>query len=127
MTFSAARSRSRVLTPGRILAASRLIVLTRMSPVAAMRSISSGVFLMITVLRAYSGALEILLQPEGGDHGPNVVMDIGRLAGAIDPAQKAPLVVIVDHGGGFLVVHPQPVLNHIGLVIVALDQPRAVL
>ena len=48
MNCSAACVELAVVTPGRILPASRFIVRTRMAPAAAIRSISSGVFLMIT-------------------------------------------------------------------------------
>ena len=47
MNRSAAWSSSWVVTPGRILPASRFIVRTRIAPAAAIRSICSGLFLMI--------------------------------------------------------------------------------
>src|SRR3982074_1782665 len=74
MNFSAASSSSRVLTPGRIFPASRFIVLTRITRAAAIWSISSGLFLMII------GRSDVLFQPERGDHRPDVIVDLGRIA-----------------------------------------------
>src|SRR5581483_4061734 len=119
MNFSAAWSSSAVVTPGRIFPASRLMVLTRIAPAAAIRSISCGVFLMITS--------DVLFEAKGGDHRPDVIVYFGRRPRAIDPAHKALLVVVVDQRRGLLVVDPQPILDHVGLVIVTLNESRAVL
>src|SRR5437588_10366942 len=102
MNFSAAWSSSRVVTPGRTFPAMRFIVLTRMAPAAAIRSISSGVFLMIKS--------HVFLEPQGGDHRPDVVVHLGGVAGAVDPAQDALLVVVLGHRLGLLVVDVQAVL-----------------
>src|SRR5205807_2920278 len=121
MNLSAAVSSSPVVTPGLILEANRFIVRTRIEPAAAMRSISSSVFLMIT---RWARRLEVFLEAQGGDDGPNVVVDVGRIPGAIDPPHQPPLVVVADHGLGLVVVDPEPVLDHLRLVIVALHEPR---
>src|SRR5579875_3813300 len=127
MNFSAAWSSSPVLTPGRILPASRFIVLTRMSPAAAIRSISSGLFLMITACSETVGRLDVILQPQGRDHGSDVVVHLGLLARPVDAAHQPPLVVVVDERLCLIMVDAQPVLDDLWLVVVALDQPRAVL
>src|SRR5690349_6227020 len=116
MNFSAARSSSSVVTPGRILPASRSMVRTSTSPAAAMRSISSGLFLMII-------RLHVLLEPQGGDHRPDVVVDIGLIPRPVDPAQQPLVVVVVDHRRGLGVVDVQAVADDVGLVVVTLDEP----
>src|ERR1035437_9570015 len=125
MNFSAAWPSSRVLTPGRILPASRFTVLTRMSPAAAIRSISSGVFLMIT--RSPGGPSNILLEAQRRDHRADVVVDLRGLAGSVDPAQQTLLVVVAHQRLGLLLVYAQPIADNLGLVVIAGDTPRAVL
>src|SRR3954451_1992619 len=123
MNFSAASSRSAVVTPSRTFAASSSRVLTRISPAAAMRSISSGVFLTITArLR-----LELVLEPERGDRRADVVVDLGRRAGAVEASQQAALLVERDELGRLVVVDPQALADGLGLVVVALRQLGAVL
>src|SRR5437588_3578739 len=107
MNFSAAWSRSPVVTPGRIFPASRFIVLTRMVPATAIRSISSGVFLMINS--------DVFLEAKGGDDRADVVVNLGGRTGSVDPPQQAVLVVVLDQRLGVLVVDVQPVLDHVGL------------
>src|ERR1035438_3621318 len=87
MNLSAAWSSSRVLTPGRTFPASRFIVLTRMPPAAAMRSISSGLFLMITCTAPPKS--DVLLQPKRRDHRADVTVYLGGLARPVDPAHQA--------------------------------------
>src|SRR4051794_32418912 len=122
MNFSAASSSSPVVTPGLIFPATRFIVLTRIAPAAAIRSISSGVFLMITC-----APLDIFLEAKRRNHRPDVVVNLGRLARAVDPPHQPPLVVVLDERLGLVVVDLEAVANDLGLVVVALDQPRAVL
>src|SRR5947209_17344506 len=122
MNFSAARSRSAVVVPGRILPATRFIVLTRIAPAAAIRSISSGVFLMITW-----APLDIFLETKRRNHRPDVVVNFGRLTRAVDPPHQSLLVVVLDERLGLVVVDLKAVADDLGLVVVALDQPRAVL
>src|ERR1700758_1411229 len=104
MNFSAALSSSLVVTPCRTLPASRFIVLTRIAPAAAIRSISSGVFLMINARRLPGEvggkllALHVVFETERRDHGPDVVMHIGRTARPVDPAHQPLGVVVVDQG-----------------------------
>src|ERR1700750_3193319 len=105
MNFSAASSSSRVVTPGRTFPANRFSVLTSTAPAAAIRAISSGLFLMITTT-----SLEVVLEPESRDHGADVVVDLGRVAGAVDPPHHALLVEVVDQRGGLVVVHAQAIL-----------------
>src|SRR5579862_251372 len=125
MNFSAAASSSWVLTPGRTLPARRFIVRTRMSPAAAMRSISSGVFLMIigaSVLpwpgssaqrssqRESRSDSHVLLQAQRGDHRADVIVDLRLLPRAVDPPHQPLLVVVVDQRLGLVVVDPQALL-----------------
>src|ERR1700748_3520934 len=112
MNFSAVSSSSRVVTPGRTFPASRFRVLTRTAPAAAIRSISSGLFLMITTT-----SLEVVLEPESGDHGADVIVHLGRIARAVDPPHHALLVEVVDQRGGLVVVHAQTVLDDVGIVV----------
>src|SRR5579875_1790046 len=131
MNLSAAASSSWVETPGRIFPASRFIVRTSTAPAAAMRSISWGLFLMITtsVLALFGpgGGSDVLFKPQRGDHGPDVVVHVGRAAGSVDPAHESLPIVEVDQGLGLLVIDAQAVAHDVGLVVVALDEPRAVL
>ena len=83
MNFSAAASSSPVVTPGRILPASRSIVLTRMAPAAAILSISAGDFLMII------GASESFFEAERGERRADVVVDLHLVARAVEAAQQA--------------------------------------
>src|SRR6476469_4180089 len=117
MNFSAASSSSRVVMPGRTFPASRFRVLTRTAPAAAIRSISSGLFLMIT-----RPSLEVVLEPQSRDHRTDVIVDLGRVARAVDPPHHALLVEVVDQRGGLLVVNAQAVLDDLGIVVVAADQ-----
>ena len=63
-----------------------------------------------------------LLQPQGGDHGADVIVDLSWGAGAVNTSQQAALVVEVDQRGGLVVIDLQPVLDDLGLVVVALNQ-----
>src|SRR5581483_8296566 len=99
MNFSAAWSSSAVVTPGRIFPASRLMVLTRIAPAAAMRSISCGVFLMITS--------DVLFEAKRGDHRADVIVHVGRRPGSVDAAHQSLVVVVVDQRCRLLVVDAQ--------------------
>src|SRR5579872_2952716 len=136
MKRSAAWSSSCVLTPWRTLPASRFMVLTRIAPAAAMRSTSSGLFLMITTAPVRNPSQcesrsdshsHVVLQAQGRDHGADVVVDLGLIACPVDAAHQALGVVVVDQRLGLVVVDLQSPLDHVGLVVVALDQARAVL
>src|SRR5579875_2083494 len=134
MNRSAARSSSAVLTPGRIFAASRFIARARICPAAAIRSISWGLFLMITARPSPRRSQElrprrshVLLEAQRRDHRTDMVMHLAGAARAVDPAQQPALVVVLDQRLGLLVVDRQPSAHHLGLVVIALDQARAVL
>src|SRR5918912_2235049 len=114
MKRSAARSRSAVVTPGRILPARRAIVFTRMAPAAAIFSISAGVFLTIMTKR-----LQALFEAQRRQRGADVVVDLHLVARAVEAAQQAPVVVVVDQRLGLLVVGLEPLPDDLGAVVVA--------
>src|SRR5450755_285762 len=102
MNRSAASSSSLVVTPGRTLPCSRFIVRTSTAPAAAIRSISSGDFLMIIFdLRLVTRpcprrvVLDVLFEPQRGDHRTDVAVHVGRFTSAVDPAQQPALIVVV--------------------------------
>src|SRR3954449_9099696 len=125
MNFSAASSRSAVVTPSRTLLSSSPSVRTRISPAAAMRSISSGVFLTITALLRLE--LELVFETERGDRRADVVVDLGRRAGAVEAPEQAALLVEGNQLGRLVVVDAEALAHRLGLVVVALDELRAVL
>src|ERR1700685_1266399 len=102
MNFSAAWSSSRVDTPERILPASRFIVLTRIAPDAAICSISAGLFFRIIGPRSSY----VVFEPQRCDHRTDVVMNLRRAAGTVDPPHQALLVVVVHEWLRLCVVHP---------------------
>src|SRR3954470_7819701 len=104
MNFSAAWSRSRVVTPARTLPSSSRSVRTRMSPAAAIFSISSGVFLMITARSSLQGALDLLFEAKRGERRPDVIVHLRRAACALEALEDAAVVVEVDQRLGLLVV-----------------------
>src|ERR671932_1463364 len=116
MKRSAARSRSAVVTPGRILPASRSIVRTRISPARAILSISAGLFLTIMG----RPMLEALFQPQGGERRADVVVDLDLVPGAVEAPQQAPLLVVLDERLRLLVVGLEPFLDGLGSVVGAL-------
>src|SRR3954452_13377411 len=104
MYFSAARSRSAVVTPSRTLPSSSLSVRTRMAPAAAILSISSGVLRMITCAhrvpaasRGPGGRVGLVLgrHAQRCERRAEVVVDLGRAAGAVEAVQDVALVVVV--------------------------------
>src|SRR3712207_9247134 len=84
MNFSAASSSSFVVTPGRSLLASRRWQRTRTSPAAAILSISAGDLRMI-IGRCSS---ELVFESEGRDRRAQVVVDLGRVAGAVERSEE---------------------------------------
>src|ERR1700742_3190488 len=98
MNFSAASSNSSVVMPGRILPWSRFIVFTSTAPAAAMRSISSEVFLMIPITTELSCGsarqLDVVLEQQRGDHRADVVVDLGGAARTVDAAHQALLIEV---------------------------------
>src|SRR5919204_4108021 len=120
MNRSAALSSSCVVAPGGPLPARRSMVRTRISPARAIFSISAGVFLMII------GGSEPLFEPQRREGGPDVVVDLGRAARAVEAAQQAFVLVVVDQRLGLLMVRRESLLDHLGLVVLALlERPPA--
>src|SRR3954454_17793732 len=114
MNFSAAPSSSAVVTPGRILPASRSMVLTRIAPAAAILSISAGDFLTIMTTS------ETFFEAQRRERRSDVVVHLDLVAGAVEPAQQpAPLVVVLQRLG-LLMVRLEPLLDLLGLIVVAL-------
>src|SRR5947209_383918 len=137
MKRSAARSSSSVVTP--TLALPLSIVRQRAStrPASAIFSISSGDLRRITA-EAYPGSpapppsssrprLQLLLHPECRDRGPDVVVHLGGRARPVEAPQDPLLLVTLLERLRLVVVDGEPLLHHLGLVVVALDQARAVL
>src|SRR5215218_8319217 len=120
MNFSAAASSSPVVTPGRILPASRSIVLTRIAPAAAILSISAGDFLMIM-------ASETFFEAQSGEGRADVVMDLDLVLRPVEPPEQAAVVVVVDQRLGLLMVGLESLLDLVGLVVGALAQRLAAL
>src|SRR5436305_13310593 len=105
MKRSAARSSSAVLTPGLTLPARRFIVRTRIAQAAAIRSISSGLFLMII------GWLHVLLEPQRCDHRTNVIVYLDSTPRLLNAAHHPPHLIVGDQRLGLLAVHAHPVLD----------------
>src|SRR6476619_2661536 len=121
MNFSAAASRSAVVTPGRSLLSTRARVFTRISPAAAILSISSGVFLMIT------RGSQLVFQAQCCHGSADVIVDLSLVPAPVEATQEALLLVVVDDRLGLVVVDVEPVLDRVGLVVVALDETGSVL
>src|SRR3954451_1446259 len=130
MYFSAARSRSSVVTPSRTLPSRSLSVRTRMAPAAAILSISSGVLRMITaryrVRARRRRPLELVLHAQRGDRGPEVVVDLGRAAGAVEAVQDVVVVVVLDERLRLVAVHLQALADGLLAIVLALGQRLAV-
>src|ERR1700750_498443 len=134
MNFSAAASSSSVVTPIRAFEASIFRQRTRISPEAAIFSTCSGVFLMIiryTLLVYPSGSREasdglVLLHTQRRQGAADLLGHLFRRRLASDPAQAAAAVVVGEERLGLLVVGLEPLADHLGLVVVADDQRRAV-
>src|SRR3954451_5911766 len=121
MNFSAARSSSLVVTPGRILPASRSIVLTRIAPAAAILSISAGDFLMIM------RTSETFFEAERREGRADVVVDLDLVLRPVEAPQQAAIFVVVDQRLGLLMVGRQALLDLLRLVVGALVQRLAAL
>src|SRR3954467_13653375 len=119
MKRSAVWSSSIVVTPGRTLPASRSIVRTRISPARAILSISAGVFLMIIA------GSESFFEPQRREGGPDVVVDLSRAPRAVEAPQQCLFLVVVDQRLGLLMVRRKPLLDHFGLVVLALPERTA--
>src|SRR5919112_2992202 len=120
MNRSAASSSSPVVTPGRAFFFRISWQRTSTRPAAAIFSISSGVLRWITWLQLRFESL----RSQCGTYP--VVHLVGR-TGAVEAHQQVLLVVPLDQRLGLVVVHGQPLADGLWLVVVALDEPRAVL
>src|SRR3954463_15722457 len=123
MNFSAAASSSPVVTPGRIFAASRSIVRTRISPARAILSISAGDFLTIIA----RSSLEAFFQAQRRQRRPDVVVDLDLVPGAVEAPEQPALLVVLLERLGLLVVGGEPLLDRLGPVVLALVQRLAAL
>src|SRR5919198_342711 len=141
MNFSAARSSSAVVTPGRQRSVSIARQRATIWPQAAIASISSGVLRIIT--RAPnnwpSGAkvpdgfalgrevpLDLLLKPQARQRGPDLGVDLVRTPAAVHAAQDLALLVVTDQGLRLLPVLLEPVLDDFRAVVVANDQTASI-
>src|SRR3954470_2632246 len=123
MNFSAASSSSPVVTPSRTLDSSSLSVRTRISPAAAILSISAGVFLMIT---PWLPRLDLVFEPQRRDRRPDVVVHLGGRERSVEAVQQPAVVVERDQRLGLLVVDVEPLADRFRLVVGALDERCAV-
>src|SRR4051794_35806940 len=132
MYFSAARSRSAVVTPSRTLPSSSLSVRTRMAPAAAILSISSGVLRMITAryrVRARSprpSGSVLVLHAERRDRRPEVVVDLGRAARAVEAVQQVVAVVVLDERRRLVAVDLEALAHGLLAVVLALGERLAI-
>src|SRR3954453_878001 len=128
MNFSAALSSSPVVTPVRALPRSMFRQRASTRPAAAMFSISSGVFRTITEdSLVAANRLELVLEPQRGEGGTDVVVHLARRSLAVEGAQHVLLLVAVHERLRLVVVDLETVLDGLGLVVVALHELRAVL
>src|SRR5918997_4906419 len=128
MYFSAARSRSSVVMPGRIFVSTSFSVRTRIAPAAAIASISAGLFLMIMrpggpppaaqydlrnrpVAGPPPAPLELVLEAQRGDRRPDVVVDLGGRTRAVEAPQEPALLVVLDERRGRCVVDLEPLAD----------------
>src|SRR3954449_9109103 len=128
MYFSAARSRSAVVTPSRTLPSRSLSVRTRMAPAAAILSISSGVLRMITApyrVRARGRgdpASELFLHAQRGDRRAQVVVHLRRAAGSVEAVQDVVLVVVLDERLRLVAIDLQALADRLLAVVLALRE-----
>src|SRR5687767_10042818 len=122
MKRSAASSSCLVVTPGRTMPSSRRWQRTSTSPAAAILSISAGFFLTIMGGRGS----DLVFESEGRDRRAQVVVDLSWRSRPVQALQDALLVGVPDDRLGLLVVDAQPLLDHLGSVVVALHELRPV-
>ena len=73
-------------------------------------------------------SLRVRFEAQRRDRRADVVVDLGRAARAVDAAQQAALLVVAAPAAAVcVVVDLEALADGLGLVVVALDQPRAVL
>src|SRR3954447_20993730 len=132
MYFSAARSRSAVVTPSRTLDSRSLRVRTRMAPAAAILSISSGVLRMITARyrvrarRPRSTGSVLVLHAERRDRRAEVVVDLGRAARAVEAVQQVVAVVVLDERRRLVAVDLEALAHGLLAVVLALGERLAI-
>src|SRR3954468_4816634 len=137
MNFSAARSRSCVVTPSRTLPSSIFRVRTRMAPAAAILSISSGVLRMITTPYRVRGRSRapvgrrrppsvLAFHAQRLDRRAQVVVHLGRAARPVEAVQQIGLVVVLDERRRLLAVDLQALADRLFAVVVALGERLAV-
>src|SRR3954453_12198564 len=126
MNFSAAWSSSAVDTPSRILPAMSFIVREWMGPAAAIFSISAGDFLMITAKGLRRRRLELVLEPQRRHRRADVVVHLGGRPRAVEAAQQVAVLVVLHERLGLVVVDGQALADRLRLVVLALDELRAV-
>src|ERR1044072_6988394 len=128
MNFSAAASSSAVVTPARAFEASMRRQRTRISPATAIFATCSGV--LVTIIQRYTlGApLDRLVgfQLQRRQGPLDLVGDLIRGGGAVDPAPQAVVGVNLDHRRLLRGIRVEPVADHVRLVVVADDQLAAV-
>src|SRR3954449_2882866 len=73
------------------------------------------------------GALQLVFQPQRGERRADVVVDLARGALAVEAPQHTQVLVVLHERLRLLVVDLEPVLDGLRLVVVALDELRAVL
>src|SRR5262245_26932787 len=112
MNFSAAWSSSSVVTPARAFEASIFRQRTRTSPEAAVRSVCSGV-LRLTIRYTALDRL-VPLQTHRRQRAADLLRHLVGRPLAVEPAQHAAMVVVVDQRLGLLVVGLQALANHVG-------------
>src|SRR4051812_35183345 len=116
MKVSAALSSSPVVIPGRTFPSSSLSVRTRMSPAAAILSISSGDFLMINCGRS-GESLDLFLEAQRRQRRADVIVHLGGRAGAVEALEDPALVIEVDERRGLGAVGLQALADRLGLVV----------
>src|SRR3954453_15305503 len=132
MYFSAARSRSAVVTPSRTLDSRSLSVRTRMAPAAAILSISSGVLRMsaaryrVRARRPRSSGSVLVLHAQRRDRRPEVVVDLGRTARPVEAVQEVVVVVVVDERRRLLAIDLEALADRLPAVVLALLERLAV-
>src|SRR6266550_346472 len=127
MKRSAASSSSAVVMPGWHFERSMRRHRAWITPAAAIRSICSGVFLMIIRRspRQRKPSLELFFHAQGGEQGSNPVVDLVGLQRAVHPPQQSLGLVVGHHRLGLRVVLLEAVADDLGLVVLADLQARA--
>src|SRR5262245_54564389 len=124
MNFSAASSRSLVVTPGRAFERSIRRQRAWILPASAISSICAEVFLRI--MPRYISHPLLFLSAEGGDYPVDPLLDLVGCLLSVHAVEDATFVVVVDQLRGLLAVLREAVLDDVRLIVVADDQLRPV-